>query len=145
MRVPPNCLISSTTLSGVTCRISTHRAAVPGLSVSPRLFMKLSSMPTSRKAPATAPAAAPTAMPNSGLRKIRPMGILSRGGFLVLDDLLRAGLADIDDGFPTQMGVTDLGNAGGHQVGGYGGGRSVPLRSAHGGPPAASWAGGSGR
>src|SRR5262245_17057252 len=73
MRVPPYGWISAKTLSGVIWRISTHRAAVPGLSVSPRLFMKLSSMPTSRKAPETAPAAAPMAMPNSGLRKSRPM------------------------------------------------------------------------
>ena len=81
-------------------------------------------------------------------------GILARGRLLVLGHLLGTRLADIDDGFPIEMMVADLGGTQRQQVGrhddraGRRGGRrrsGVGFRGAHGRPPSAPRTGGSWR
>ena len=69
----PWILISPRTFSAFILRTSTIRAAPPGWSFAPRLFMNASSTPASDAAPAAAPVAAPTAMPRNGARNSIPI------------------------------------------------------------------------
>src|SRR5207237_7673911 len=82
--------------------------------------------------------------------------ILPRRGLLVLEYLVRARLADIDDGFSLQMVLANLGGTQSHHRGRHhrsGGAyrrraracRSGVLRRAHAWPPSTRWAGGSWR